>query len=69
MLSSGGLNESGPHTFICLNTWLSVGGVVWEGLGSVVSLEKVYHLGQSLRLQNVAFPVFVSQPLACRFKM
>jgi hypothetical protein len=39
----GDLNENGPHTLICLNNWPSVGGIVWEGLGSVALLEEVCH--------------------------
>lgn len=29
------LKENGPHSVIYLNTWFSVGGMAWEGVGGV----------------------------------
>jgi hypothetical protein len=37
------LNEDGSHRLIYLNTWSSVGGVVWEGLGGMALLEEMRH--------------------------
>ena len=39
----GGSNEKWPPKLICLNTWASVSGTVWEGLGGVALLEEVHH--------------------------
>lgn len=36
-----GLNEDGPHRFICLNTHSLVGGTVWEELGGMTLLEDI----------------------------
>lgn len=35
-LTSCGLNEDDSHNQTCLNTWPSVAGTVWEGLGWMV---------------------------------
>jgi hypothetical protein len=43
-----------PHRLICLNTWSSIGGIVWEGLGGVDLLEEVCHWGWALRFNRVA---------------
>lgn len=39
--SCGGLNDIAPDRLIYLNSWSSVGGALWEGLGDVVLLEEV----------------------------
>jgi hypothetical protein len=41
------LNENGPHRFIYLSAWSSVGGTLWEGLVGVALLEEVCHWGQA----------------------
>ena len=48
----GGLNETGPHGVKCLNSWIPVGGTVWEGLGGVALFEEVCHWEWALK-----FPV------------
>ena len=43
VLGSGSdLNENGSNRLICLNTWSSVGGAVWEGLRVMALLETVW---------------------------
>jgi hypothetical protein len=39
----GSLNENDLHRLVCLNTWFSTAGSVWEGLGDVSLLEGVSH--------------------------
>lgn len=52
-----GLNENSFHKVIYLNTWSTVGGSVWEGLGGVTMLEKVCWGGGALRFQKLTpFP-------------
>lgn len=45
----GGLTENDSQRLTDLNTWLSVGRTIPEGLGGVTLLEEVYHWGQALR--------------------
>ena len=47
----GGLNDSGPHELICVNSQFPVGGPVSGGLGNV-SLEGVCHWRRALRFQS-----------------
>lgn len=47
--SVSGLDENGPHRFICLSDWSPVGGPAWEG-SDVVLLEEICHWGEALRL-------------------
>lgn len=42
-LKCGGLSESTRSRLLCLNAWAPGGGSVWEGLGSVASLQEVCH--------------------------
>lgn len=46
------LTENVPHRLSGLNTWSSVGGAVWEGLGGVVLLKEWCHRGKTLRFQK-----------------
>jgi hypothetical protein len=40
----GSLNEKWPPKLLCVNTWSSFGGTVWEELGCVALLEEVCHV-------------------------
>ena len=44
------------HQLICLKTWSSVGGIVWEGLRGVALLEEVCHWEKALRFQKTMVP-------------
>ena len=44
-----GLNENNSHRFINLDSSMSIGGTIWEGLGCVALLEEVCHQGMVLR--------------------
>ena len=44
--------ENGPHRLVYVNDCLPVGGIVWEGLGGVSSLEEVYDWGWALNFQK-----------------
>jgi hypothetical protein len=41
MYFCGGLNENGSLKLMGVNSGLSIGGRVWEGLGGVALLEEV----------------------------
>jgi hypothetical protein len=45
------LNKTSPTSLRRLNTWISVGGAVWEGLGGAL-LEEVRYWGQALRVYS-----------------
>jgi hypothetical protein len=38
-------DRNGSHGLIYLNSWFPAAGTVWEGLGGVALLEKVFHWG------------------------
>ena len=45
------MRVASTEMYVCIHTWLSVGGTVWEGLGGVVLSEEVCHQeGGSQRL-------------------
>ena len=47
------LNKNGPQRFyIYLNAWTAGGGSVWEGLGSMAMLAKMFDTGLALRFQK-----------------
>lgn len=47
-----GLNMNGLHRFIHLNSWSSVGGSLWEGLGGIALLKVVRYWGWTVRFPN-----------------
>lgn len=60
------LRKNGFLRCICLETWSTVGGAVWEKLGDAVLLEEVCHCGQALRSQKThEVPIVSSLPSAC----
>ena len=46
IVSCGGLNGNGPQRCIYVNTWVPVGGTVWEGIENMALSWKLYHWGQ-----------------------
>lgn len=42
-MACDGLNENGPHRYLCLRAWSPVGGTVSKGLRGMALLEKVCH--------------------------
>lgn len=52
--SCGGLKDIAPNRLTYLNSWFSVSGTLWEGLGDVVLLEEVsWGGGRSLQFQRL----------------
>lgn len=41
LCSCAGLNENGPNSLTCVNTWFPVDKTVWGGLGGLALLEEV----------------------------
>lgn len=62
-----GLNKnSAPHRLICLTSWSSVGGIVWEGLGRC-GLGEVCHWWQTWRFQKTCSSPTVLSASFCGF--
>ena len=54
----GCLNKNGLLRLMCLNSWSSVSGTLWEGLGGVTLSQELCHWGWTLRfLKHMPFPV------------
>lgn len=48
------LSKNGPHRLLYLNTWSLVNGTVWEGLGVMAFLDKVFHCGVDFEVSKVS---------------
>ena len=46
--------QDGPHRFMHLRTWCSVGGNIWEGLGFMTIHDFIGGLGRALSFQKLA---------------
>lgn len=49
ILPHGDLSENCPHRIRCLNTFSPIGEIIWEELGNMALLGKVFHWAQALR--------------------
>lgn len=61
-----GLNENVLCRLLYLNTWFSVGDIVWEGLKGLTLLEEVCLWSWALKIQSlVPFPLFPDYVSRC----
>lgn len=61
----GRLNENGPHRFMYLNGWPSIGGTVYKGSGDMALLKGVCHRERALRFQDPCYPQLTLSDSQC----